>query len=45
MITKWMDTGMVIVIADKFCSKYTTAIYSSYAIGWDNFFGGNISQE
>ena len=38
-----MDTGMVIV--DKFPSKYSKAIYFQYAIGWDNFFHGKISQE
>ena len=38
-----MDTGMV--IAEKFPSIYSKAIYSQYAIGWDNFFRGKISQE
>ena len=43
MITNWMDTEMV--IAEKFSLKYSRAIYSQYAIGWDNFFRGKISQE
>ena len=38
-----MDTGMV--LAEKFPSMYSKAIYSQYAIGWDNFFRGKISQE
>ena len=43
MITNRMDTGMV--IAEKFPLMYSKAIYSQYAIGWDNFFCGKISQE
>ena len=38
-----MDTGMV--LAEKFPLMYSKAIYSQYAIGWDNFFRGKISQE
>ena len=38
-----MDTG--IVLAEKFPLSYSETIYSQYAIGWDNFFRGNISQE
>ena len=37
------DTGMEIV--DKFPSKQSKAIYSQYAIDWDNSFCGNIFQE
>ena len=43
MITTWMDTGMV--QAEDFPAKYSGAIYSQYAIGWDNFFCGKISQQ
>lgn len=43
IITNWMDTGMA--LADKFPNKYSRAILSQYAIGWDNFFCGKISQE
>ena len=42
MITAWMDTGMVQV--EDFPVKYSGAIYSQYAIGWDIFFCGEISQ-
>lgn len=43
IITNWMDTRMV--LAENFPTKYSSAIYSQYAIDWDNFFCGNISQE
>lgn len=33
------------VQSEDFPEKYHKAIYSQYAIGWDNFFGGKISQE
>ena len=38
-----MDTGTV--VADEFPERFHRAIYSQYAIGWDNFFRGKFSQE
>ena len=43
ILTQWMDTGTV--VAEKFPERFHRAIYSQYAIGWDNFFHGKFSQE
>ena len=38
-----MDTGTVVAV--DFPERFHRAIYSQYAIGWDNFFRGKFSQE
>ena len=43
ILTQWMDTGTV--VAEDFPERFHRAIYSQYAIGWDNFFRGKFSQE